>query len=117
MRLYITYNREGDGCITGEIEKAYVDSDCGIPCLCVVFKDYSIEKLSFSEYEFDSRSEQCAKALKWVYQQFELDESGIVELHEGMHFVGKIAGVVKAIDEDGEKLARLAKKNAMVEFD
>lgn len=117
MRLYITYNREGDGSITGEVEKVYTDSDCGIPCLCVVFKDYAIERFYFTEYENDTRIEQCGKALKWIYQQFELEESGIVELNDEMHFVGSISGTVKAIDGDGEQIARIAKKNAMVEFD
>lgn len=117
MRLYITYNHEGEGSISSDIEKAYTDSDSGIPCLRVIFQDCCIETFYFSEYDSDSRAEQCAKALKWIYQQFEIDESGIAELNSEMHFAGRISGMIKAIDGSGEVKARVAKKNARVEFD
>lgn len=117
MRLYTTNNHGYNGIITGEVEKVYTASEGGIPCLRVVFKDCSIETYYFSEYEEDSSTEQCAKALKWIYQQLGINESGIIELNPEMHFSGSIDGTVIAIDGFGAQIARIAKKNAMIEYD
>lgn len=117
MRLYVTHNDQGDGCISGEIVKAYTDDSAGVPNLCIVFKDYSVEHICFSEFGIDNRWKQCGKALKWIYQQLALNDSGIVKLSDDMHFIGNIHGIVKAVDEYGDPLSGIAQQDDMCELD